>query len=98
MKHTSIFTYAADSLEAYEMLQKQMKRDWRIGQASLIAVGIFFALAIKSGAADGWPWLIGGLVSAFYGLLVFVEYSNRDYFLHTVDWLEATRRTHSEND
>ena len=98
MRHTSIFTLAADSLEAYEMMQRQMKRDWRIGQIGLVGVGVFFTLALRAGAVDGWPWIIGGLISAFLGLVSFIEYSNRDYFLHTVDWLEATRRTFSEND
>lgn len=91
MGHNNLFEYASDSKEVYQVMQSHMKRDGRFVSLGIIGATICFGMALKLGATDGWPWLIGGLAVALIGLTYFIDSSNRNFYLHMIDWIESTR-------
>ena len=91
MGHSNLFEYASEPKEVYQVMQSHMKRDARFVSVSIIGTTICFGMALKSGVTDGWPWLIGGLAVAFIGLTYFIDNSNRNFYLHMIDWIESTR-------
>jgi hypothetical protein len=94
--HTNLFSYVSTSDEVYRTMQEHMKRDERYTKACFYGAAICLSLALRYGAADGWPWLIGGIFCSVFGLVYFVDNSNRNFYLHMVDWVEATQAK-SEN-
>ncbi len=97
MSHNNLFWDLPDSKEVYRAMQSHMKRDYRITWILAMGASICFGLALKSGVEQGWPWLIGGVAAAFCSLIYFIDNSNRNFYLHTVDWIEAARAPSADN-
>jgi hypothetical protein len=92
--HHNLFAHVESPGEVYRAMQDHMKRDNRITAIVGPLAWVCFALALKQGPGDGWPWLVGGIAASFLCLNYFVDNSNRNFMLHTIDWIEATK---SEN-
>lgn len=92
MEHKNLFEYVSSSKDVYQVMQSHMKRDGRFVSFSIIGATVCFGMALKLGATDGWPWLVGGVAVAFFGLTYFIDNSNRNFYLHMIDWTESTRR------
>ncbi len=95
--HNNLFADLPDANAVYRAMQDHMKRDRYLtvifGSAALFS----FFQALQSGMAEGWPWLIGGVAAAFCSLIYFIDNSNRNFYLHTVDWIEAARVSSVDN-
>jgi hypothetical protein len=89
MQHVNLFGYAENTREVYKVMQSHMKRDSRIFSILCIIAGLGFLHAADVGASQGWGALIFGLVSALFALIYFIDNSNRNFHLHTIDWIEA---------
>jgi len=90
--HENLFQHVEDRSEFYEVLKRDMKRDTRYVQISaMIATGLAI-YAAKQGVDDGWPWLIGALLSANLAVAFSIDLSNRNFFMHFLDWQENERQ------
>lgn len=89
--HKNLYNGMDSTFEAYGNIKKRTARVYNILFFLAWGVGACFSGAWKYGTTDGWPWLIGGIACAFVYLALYIEYSNADYHLHTIDWIAATR-------
>lgn len=95
MSHNNLFSDLPDSTAVYQAMQRNMKRDLRLTAIFIGGASVCFVQALTSGAAEGWPWLIGGIASSVMGLIYFIDNSNRNFHLHTIDWIVATRESNT---
>ena len=89
MAHQNLFGSVENEREVYQLMQAHTKRDARICMVLTIVAGLSFIHAVDVGANQGWGALIFGLASAFFALIYFIDNSNRNFHLHTIDWIEA---------
>lgn len=89
--HVNLFGYAEDSDAVYKAMQDHMKRDHRYFNAWCIGMAICFLRSASLGVPDGWGWFLGGIACALCALVYFIDNSNRNFYLHAVDWYEARR-------
>ena len=89
MKHENLFQYVGEAKDVYAVMQSHIKRDSRIFTVLCFIAGLSFLHAADVGANQGWGALLFGLVCALMAIVYFVDNSNRNFHLHTIDWIEA---------
>jgi len=87
--HNNLFGFGHTPDEVYQSIVKDAGRDSKIIRFSdAVAIFCLFgALGDWWGKADLF-W-IGLFVSAAYAMRVFIDQSNRNFFLHRLDWERA---------
>ena len=96
--HTNLFAYAGDRHEVYEALQRDYKRDHR--QTQIMDVILVVAVLYLARHLQGWD--VFAVVAATFVLLsrlnTFIDNSNRNFFMHTIDWLDARENERAKED
>ncbi|MCL6682481.1 hypothetical protein [Sphingomonas alba] len=86
--HKNLFAYA-DRQGVYEALQRDYKRDHR--QIQVMDLVVFAAVAFLARHLSGWDYaaVVIGTVVLMTRLNTFIDNSNRNFFMHMIDWLDA---------
>lgn len=88
--HTNLFAWAADDREVYAALQRDTKRDIRVRQAlNLIFLGAVLYLCRHMPGTDQAAAVIAAW-AGLAGLQYFIDESNRNFWMHQIDWMRAT--------
>jgi len=86
--HKNLFAYG-DRRDVYEGLQQDYKRDHR--QTQVMDFILFAGVGFLARSLSGWDFA-AVLAVAFVGLSrlnTFIDNSNRNFFMHMIDWTEA---------
>lgn len=89
--HNNLFNWASDDREVYATLQRDTKRDIRVRQS----LNFVFIAAVAYLSRD-MPGLdrLAAVVAAWSGLAglqYFIDESNRNFWMHQIDWMRATK-------
>ena len=88
LKHINLFEYG-DKKEVYKALQDHFDRDtWIHLWWHLVFIGCAFGAAYVSNHMD-WLWLFGGMYAIERAISRQIDSSNRNWFMHGVDWKES---------
>ena len=90
--HENLFQYGHSRSEVYASLDRHLKRDHYLMIFALVVTVILFGNAAEQGMHGGWPWFLGGMVSAIVGLLIHMDNANRNFMMHVFDWQDDVRR------
>jgi hypothetical protein len=91
LKHTNLF-HDHDKSEVYAALQRDLNRDsWYQAFWNAVIVGCAVGAAEISKHSD-WLWIFAAIYAAERSLSWFIDNSNRNWFMHAIDWHESDRR------
>ncbi len=89
--HNNLFAWAADDREVYAALLRDTKRDVRVRQAlNLIFIGAVLYLTRHLPGLDRLAAIVA-VSSALSGVQYFIDESNRNFWMHQIDWMRATK-------
>lgn len=90
--HTNMFAYGADEKDVYTALERDTAR----GSKSITVMDLILAVAALYLVRDLPTWdKVAALVFAFVAmrrLYFFIDQSNRNFFMHWLDWRRARGR------
>jgi hypothetical protein len=96
LRHPNLLAYA-DKPEVYKALQQHFNRDtWRQGFWDLVFFGCALGAVFISHRED-WLWLFGALYAAERALVAYIDNSNRNWFMHTIDWFDGAGKQHKQD-
>jgi len=96
--HENLFQSGHSRSEVYASLDRHLKRDHYITIIAIAVTLILFAYAAEQGVHGGWPWFLGGMVSAIVVLLFHIDNANRNFMMHVFDWQDDVRRFPEESE
>lgn len=89
--HINLFAWAADDHEVYAALQRDTKRDIGVRQAlNMIFLAAVAYLSRHLPGLDQAAALIGSW-AGIAGVQRFIDESNRNFWMHQIDWMRATK-------
>lgn len=87
LKHINLFEYG-DKKEVYKALQDHYDRDtWIHMWWHFVLLACALGAAFISEHMD-WLWIFGGLYAVERAITRFIDNSNRNWFMHAIDWKE----------
>lgn len=89
--HNNLFQYAADEREVYADLQRDAGRDVRVRQVLNLVTVLAGAYLARDLAKLDVLAVVLCIWSALAGLQYFIDESNRNFWMHQIDWSRATR-------
>ena len=96
--HKNLYEYYGNKDEFYAALQEHLDRDtW----FNLFWHWVFIACALGAFFISGhkdWLWIFGGIYATERVLSNFIDNSNRNWFMHHIDYLEYKNHTQSSNE
>lgn len=94
--HLNLYDYAEDEAEVYAALQRDSKRDsLQIRVMDALTLALLFYLGRNLPKGDLVALLmLGALILS--RLNTFIDNSNRNFFMHTTDWMNARGERRSE--
>ena len=90
--HRNLFSNGHTTTEVYEAMLKHQKRDkWIVVIADLgLLTGLWMATNVSG--HDRFVWLALIAICGMTALRYFIDMSNRNHFLHRLDWELAKQR------
>lgn len=86
--HMNLYHHA-ERKDVYATMQKDFNQDtWLQSWWHAVFVGCTFGATVVSDHLD-WLWIFGGLYALERAIVRFIDNSNRNWFLHAVDWQET---------
>lgn len=85
-EHVNLFALG-DFNEIYASLQRDFKRDQWIMLILALASGVFLTVG----------WTIAGVLAGIAACLIFLDNSNRNWAMHTIDYMESSRQRRNES-
>ena len=88
LKHINLFKYGGKK-EVYQTLQDHYDRDtWIHMWWHYVLLACALGAAFISDHMD-WLWIFGGLYAVERAIARYIDNSNRNWFMHSIDWKEA---------
>lgn len=92
--HNNLFAWAADDREVYAALLRDAKRDIRIRHVlNVIFFGAIVYLTRPLAGLDQAAAVIAAW-AGLVGLQYFIDESNRNFWMHQIDWMRASEVRH----
>jgi hypothetical protein len=90
LEHKNLFQFG-DAPDVYAALQDHYNRDtWMHSFWQVVLFGCALGAPVVSAHLD-WLWIFGGLYAVESAITRFADNSNRNWAMHMMDWIEATR-------
>jgi hypothetical protein len=89
--HTNLFSAGHTKAEVYEALVEHQHRDARHMSWWAFASAVALLVAIQKHGLVRDVAALACLTSAASSLRVFIDQSNRRFFLHLIDWMNAPK-------
>jgi len=88
LKHINLFKYGGKK-EVYQTLQDHYDRDtWIHMWWHYVLLACALGAAFISDHMD-WLWIFGGLYAVERAIARYIDNSNRNWFMHSIDWKES---------
>lgn len=92
MEHQDLFFSAANRQAVYRGFQRDFARDEKKSHSAIFIGVALLILALFQGPAEGWIFLIMGILALFVGLTFFIDNCNRNWAMHLIDWMGSPDR------
>lgn len=94
--HTNLFSNGHTTTEVYEAMLKHQKRDGRIVLIADLGLMAGLWMATRASGEDRFIWLALIAICGMTALRHFIDMSNRNHFLHRLDWDVVKQREDAE--
>lgn len=94
--HTNLFSNGHTTTEVYAAMRKHQKRDQTIVAIADLGLMASIWMSTRASGGDRLIWFLLIAFCAMIALRYFIDMSNRNSFLHRLDWDEAKRREDAE--
>lgn len=90
--HTNLFANGHTTRDVYEALVNHQKRDQTIVLVADLGLAASIWMAARTSGQDRLIWFVLIAFTGMTALRYFIDMSNRNSFLHRLDWDEAKAR------
>lgn len=92
--HQNLFDYYVNKNEVYKKLQEDHLRDQkRIYWCNIVFIFLIVAAATVNNESLKWFFLFVSGIFVLQYLVLFIDLSNRNFLMHTIDWIESDRKS-----
>ena len=90
--HSNLFDDLGSKAAVYRKLQQDCLRDQKYCRWCQVLCGMFLGASyLVSGPAAASGLLVLAALAALQYLVLFIDQSNRNFFMHAIDWMDASQ-------